>query len=60
MDIGKQLNDDFSDLHDWFVRNKLSDYFGMDKTKSVLFTLKRKMKKILTFDNNNIQIKQFC
>ena len=30
---------------DWFVHNKLSIHFGEDKTKSILFSSKRKVKK---------------
>ena len=45
-DIEKQLNVDFSDICDWFVDNKLSIYFGEDKTKSILFASKIKKKKI--------------
>ena len=41
--IEKQLNEDFSNLCDWFVDNKLSIHFGEDKTKSILFTNKRKI-----------------
>ena len=44
-EIEKQLNKDFSDLCDWFVENKLSIHFGDDKTKSILFVHKYKLKK---------------
>ena len=45
---------------DWFVGNKLSIHFGEDKTKSIFFTSKRKIKKIqkLGIMYNNIRIKQ--
>ena len=36
-DIEKQLNEDFANICDWFVDNKLSIHFGEDKTKSILF-----------------------
>ena len=36
--IEKKLKDDFSDLCNWFLDNKLSIHFGEDKTKSILFT----------------------
>ena len=39
------LNQNFSDLCDWFVDNKLSIHFGEDKTKCVLFASKNKVKK---------------
>ena len=38
--IGKRLNEDFENLCDWFVDNKLSIHFGEDKTKSILFASK--------------------
>ena len=44
-DIKKQLNEDFANICDLFVDNKLSIHFGEDKTKSILFASKRKIKK---------------
>ena len=44
--IEKQLNEDFTNICDWFVDNKLSIHFGEDKTKSILFATKRKIKKL--------------
>ena len=35
--VENQLNEDFSNICDWFVDNKLSIHFGEDKTKSILF-----------------------
>ena len=55
--IEKQLNKDFESICDWFVNNKLSIYFGDDKTKSILFATKFKIKsqkakyKIWTYTN---------
>ena len=43
-DIEKQLNEDFANICDWFVDNKLSIHFGEDKNKSILFASKRKIK----------------
>ena len=45
----------------WFVDNKLSIHFGQDKTKSILFSTKRKVKKgnILNIIYKNIEIKQY-
>ena len=45
---------------EWFADNKLSIYFGDDKTKSTIFTSKRKIKKLqkLEIICNNIRIKQ--
>ena len=59
-DIEKQLNEDFVNICDWFVDNKLSIHFGEDKTKSILFASKRKVKKLqkLEIIYNNIRIKQ--
>ena len=42
IEIQKQL--DFSGLCDWFVDNKLSIHFGKDKTKSILFGTKHKLR----------------
>ena len=44
--IENQLNEDFSNICDWFVDNKLSIHFGEDKTKSILFASKFKRKNI--------------
>ena len=59
-DIEKQLNEDFAHMCDWFVDNKLSIHFGEDKTKSILFASKSKIKKLqkLEIIYNNIRIKQ--
>ena len=59
-DIKKQLNEDFANICDWFVDNKLSIHFGEDKTKSILFASKRKMKNLqkLEIIYNNNRIKQ--
>ena len=40
--IERQLNKDFANICDWFIENKLSIHFGEEKTKSILFTSKRK------------------
>ena len=45
-EIEKQLNKDFESICNWFVDNKLSVHFGDDKTKSILFTSKFKIKKV--------------
>ena len=44
--IENQLNEDFSNICDWFVDNKLSIHFGEDKTRSILFVSKFKRKTI--------------
>ena len=38
----KILNEDFENVCDWFVDNKLSIHFGDDKTKTILFASKQK------------------
>ena len=59
-DIKNQLNEDFAHICDWFVDNELSIHFGEDKTKSILFASKSKIKKLqrLEIIYNNIRIKQ--
>ena len=59
-EIEKQLNKDFQSICDWFVDNKLSIHFGNDKTKSILFASKFKIKKVrkLNIKYGNMQIKQ--
>ena len=47
IDINKtenQLNEDFCNICDWFVDNKLNIHFGEDKTKSVSLLLNLKGK----------------
>ncbi len=58
--INDQLNRDFNSLCEWFIDNKLSIHFGEDKTKSILFTSKNKLKKVgnLSIHHGDIQIKQ--
>ena len=58
--INEQLNIDFNSLCDWFVDNKLSIHFGEDKTKSILFATKNKIKKLgkLDIQHGDIKIKQ--
>ena len=46
IEIEKQLNGDFTNICEWFVDNRLSIHFGEDKTKSILFASKRKIKKV--------------
>ena len=61
MVIKEQLNKNFQSLCDWFLDNKLSVHFGEDKTKSILFGSKRKIKNASSLDieYNNIKIKQY-
>ena len=44
-EIEIQFNENFSLICDWFVDNKLSIHFGEDKTKSILFSSKSKIKR---------------
>ena len=44
--IEKRLNEDFENLCDWFVDNKLNVHFGEDNIKSILFASKRRAKNI--------------
>ena len=58
--IENKLNKDFNSLCEWFVENKLSIHFGEDKTKSILFGSKHKLKNIKELDikHGEIKIKQ--
>ena len=47
--IEQNLNKNFSNIYNWFVDNKLSIHFGEDKTKCILFGIKKL----------NTQIKQY-
>ena len=60
-EIENQLNKNFSLICEWFVDNKLSIHFGEDKTKSILFSSKRKIKKAspLNIQYKDIKIKQY-
>ena len=49
-EIEKQLLRDFSSLCDWFVDNKLSVHFSQDKTKSILFGTKHKLRNAKTLN----------
>ena len=44
IEIEKQLIRDFSSVCDWFVDYKLSIHFGQNKTKSILFDTKHKLR----------------
>ena len=60
IEIEKQLNKDFTNICKWFADNRLSIHFGEDKTKSILFASKRKIKREpkLKIKYKNMQIKQ--
>ena len=61
IEIETVLNKNFSSLCDWFIDNKLSIHFGEEKTKSILFSSKHKVKKCkpLNIHCKNIKIKQY-
>ena len=60
-EIEIQLNKIFSLICDWFVDNKRSIHFGEDKTKSIPFSSKRKLKKAspLNIQYKDKKIKQY-
>ena len=60
MTLEKRLNEDFGNLCEWFIENKLSIHFGEEKTKSILFASKMKVKKVdrLNIIYKDIKIKQ--
>ena len=57
IEIERQSNRDFKNICEWFVDNRLSIHFGEDKTKSILFASKCKIKNIPKL-YKNMQIKQ--
>ena len=56
----KILNEDFENICDWFVDNKLSIHFNDDKTKSIILTSKQWAENIckLTIRYKELNIKQ--
>ena len=58
--IEENLNRNFNSLCDWFVENKLSIHFGEDKTKSIVFGTKWKLKNLRAIDirRGDVKIKQ--
>ena len=59
--IEEQLNTDFSSLCHRFIDNKFSVHFGNEKTKSILFGIKRQLKqqRDLKLRYGDIEIKQY-
>ena len=57
----KQLNKAFENVCDYFVDNKSRIHFGDDKTKSILFASKRKIKSArkLNITYKDMKIKQY-
>ena len=60
-EIENKLNENFNSLCDWFVENKLSIHFGEDKTKSIVFGTRNKLKNLDALDirRGDIKIKQY-
>ena len=58
--IEAQLNKDFNSICEWFVDNKLSIHFGEDKTKSIVFGSRNKLRvtRELHITYGDINIKQ--
>ena len=61
-EIEKQLLRDFSSFCDWFVDIKLSIHFGQNKTKSILFGTKHKLRNANALKTvyNDTEIKQYA
>ena len=51
IEIEKQLNEDFTNICEWFVDNRLSIHFGEDKTRCILFASKRNIKRVPKLKN---------
>ena len=49
-EVEKQPLRDFPSLRDWFVDNKLSVHFGREKTKSILFGTKHRLRNAKTLN----------
>ena len=60
-EIEKQPLRNFSSLCDWFVDNNLSVYFSQEKTKSILFGMKHKLRnaKALNMVRKGTAVKQY-
>ena len=43
----KKLKKDFENIYKWFSENKLSIHFGENKTKSILYANKCKIKSVV-------------
>ena len=60
-EIEKQLLRDVSSLCDWFFDNKLNIHFSQDKTKSIFFGTKHKLRNAEALNTvyNGTEIKQY-
>ena len=59
--LKEALNINFSNICDWFVDNKLSIDFEEEKTKSILFSIINRKRKIVTsnIQYGDVKIKQY-
>ena len=49
-DIKKKINQDFTNVCNWFIDNRLGTHFGDDKTKSIFSATKPNIKKVPKLD----------
>ena len=50
------MNKEFANVCDWFIVDKLSNHFGEDKTKCILFTRDKNLPELkITYDNNRVK-----
>ena len=50
------MNKEFANVCDWFVDNMLSNHFGEDKTKCILFSRDKNLPELnITYNNNRIK-----
>ena len=51
--IENVFNKEFANVRDWFVDDKLSIYFGEDKTRYILFSSDKNLPELnITYNNN--------
>ena len=56
MGIENVFNKEFANVCDWSVDNKLSIYFGEDKTKYIPFSRDKNLPELnITYNNNRIK-----
>ena len=53
--VNEKLDEDFNSLGDWFLDNKLSIYFGDDKTKTILFSPSKNEAPLIVERNNFVE-----
>ena len=59
--VKEELTNNFFNICNWFVDNKLRIHFREDKTKSILFSTKNRKRKVGTLDiqYGDVKIKQY-